>query len=208
MVEQGVSVERCAFSGSSAGSIAACLLVCGCDMRAVLEHAIATGADRFACRTEAATHLEGMLRSTLELFLPEDAAARCSNGHLNVFMYRVGSGHYFKSEFASRGQLIESVLASAHLPFYSNGSFSFRIGGDAHVDSECYVAGERSAVMTCRVNARSRVLIDYHDDAKMPGDAVWYRAGTPDMWRARFERGKEFALERRHLLPCAPRQTQ
>lgn len=72
--------------------------------------------------------LSEVVRKSLETTLPSDAHATCSGRtHVGVTRIYPYMRHKMLSEFESREDLIVSLMASCHLPLYSNGAFVTRL---------------------------------------------------------------------------------
>nr|ARI45076.1 adipose triglyceride lipase brummer [Leptinotarsa decemlineata] len=109
-------------SGASAGAIAACCLICDLpigDMTSDVLRVITEARSRSLGAFSPSFNIHKLLMENLEKFLPDDAHIRCS-GKLHVSLTRVWDGkNVVLSHFDSRDELIQVLLASAFIPFFS-----------------------------------------------------------------------------------------
>nr|CAH7734810.1 unnamed protein product [Callosobruchus chinensis] len=109
-------------SGASAGAIAACSLICDLpvgDMTSDVLRVCAEARKRSLGAFSPSFNINRLLLENLEKFLPDDAHIRCS-GKLHVSLTRVHDGkNVVISHFDSREELIQCLLASAFIPFFS-----------------------------------------------------------------------------------------
>ncbi|XP_023011944.1 1-acylglycerol-3-phosphate O-acyltransferase Pnpla3 isoform X2 [Leptinotarsa decemlineata] len=109
-------------SGASAGAIAACCLICDLpigDMTSDVLRVITEARSRSLGAFSPSFNIHKLLMENLEKFLPDDAHIRCS-GKLHVSLTRVWDGkNVVLSHFDSRDELIQALLASAFIPFFS-----------------------------------------------------------------------------------------
>ncbi|VEN48458.1 unnamed protein product [Callosobruchus maculatus] len=109
-------------SGASAGAIAACSLICDLpvgDMTSDVLRVCAEARKRSLGAFSPSFNINRLLLENLEKFLPDDAHIRCS-GKLHVSLTRVHDGkNVVISDFDSREELIQCLLASAFIPFFS-----------------------------------------------------------------------------------------
>ncbi|XP_050505997.1 1-acylglycerol-3-phosphate O-acyltransferase Pnpla3-like isoform X4 [Diabrotica virgifera virgifera] len=109
-------------SGASAGAIAACCLICDLpigDMTSDVLRVCTEARSRSLGAFSPSFNIHKLMLENLEKFLPEDAHIRCS-GKLHVSLTRVHDGkNVVVSQFDSREDLIQILLASAFIPFFS-----------------------------------------------------------------------------------------
>lgn len=194
--------SRYRFAGSSAGAYAAALAVCGVNAhdltRRVLQDVDVQAA--FERPSGGFGDIEAILRKWLVAALPENAAQRC-DGRLGVLLYKVDphEGHCMVWNYANKGDVVDAVLASMHLPVYSNGlTISAEFRGARYVDSGAF--GERNEAFVRLIPGRV-LLVDHRHDDTLSRDVPWYRIGTPEIWSRRFRAGIEYAnrvWEHRH----------
>lgn len=109
-------------SGASAGAIAACCLLCDLPLGDITS-------DVLRVCTEARTRTLGpfspsfnvqtILLEGLERFLPDDAHIRVS-GKLHISLTRICDGkNVIVTQFESRQDLLDALMASAFIPFFS-----------------------------------------------------------------------------------------
>ena len=176
---RNVDLSRCSHVGASAGALAAVLAVCDVDMNVAFETAArltdGTGA---TARGTLLGSWGGVCREWLGEILPEDAAERCTGTTTIVVSKLTGT---FKttvekmpvSEFADRQALIDTLMASVHVPFFMDGKLGATCGegenGDVFVDGSLGgLRGEELAAMASPmvagtdglVRARPRVVVD------------------------------------------------
>ncbi|GLC38577.1 hypothetical protein PLESTF_001545400 [Pleodorina starrii] len=120
-------------AGSSAGSLVAASLACGLTPARILDSFLDSVRD---CRTNGSyRRLEEVLHRQLEATLPPDAAERCA-GVATVCVTRLFPKPRTQriSAFASRSDLISSLMASCHIPSYFNGDVTTTYRGVRSVD--------------------------------------------------------------------------
>ncbi|VEN48461.1 unnamed protein product [Callosobruchus maculatus] len=109
-------------SGASFGAIAAVSMVLGIplgDMTSDVLRVCAEARKRSLGAFSPSFNINRLLLENLEKFLPDDAHIRCS-GKLHVSLTRVHDGkNVVISDFDSREELIQCLLASAFIPFFS-----------------------------------------------------------------------------------------
>ncbi|CAH1966930.1 unnamed protein product [Acanthoscelides obtectus] len=109
-------------SGASFGAIAAASVVIGIslgDMTSDVLRVCAEARKRSLGAFSPSFNINRLLLENLEKFLPDDAHIRCS-GKLHVSLTRVHDGkNVVISNFDSREELIQCLLASAFIPFFS-----------------------------------------------------------------------------------------
>ncbi|XP_021961349.1 1-acylglycerol-3-phosphate O-acyltransferase Pnpla3 isoform X2 [Folsomia candida] len=123
-------------SGASAGAIAACCLLCDAPLGQITKDVL-----RIATLARAKTlgpfspsfNIQKILKDGLEKILPEDAHIRVS-GKLHISLTRVyDRQNVIVSHFNSREELIQAVLCSAFIPFFS-GFLPPMLKGFRHMD--------------------------------------------------------------------------
>ncbi|XP_015431999.1 PREDICTED: LOW QUALITY PROTEIN: patatin-like phospholipase domain-containing protein 2 [Dufourea novaeangliae] len=109
-------------SGASAGAIAACCLLCDLPLGEITSNVL-----RVAREARQSTlgpfspsfNVQEILLESLQKFLPNDAHIRVS-GKLHISLTRVYDGkNVIVSQFSSREDLLQALLASAFIPFFS-----------------------------------------------------------------------------------------
>nr|CAI5829957.1 unnamed protein product [Callosobruchus analis] len=109
-------------SGASFGAIAAVSMILGIplgDMTSDVLRVCAEARKRSLGAFSPSFNINRLLLENLEKFLPDDAHIRCS-GKLHVSLTRVHDGkNVVISSFDSREELIQCLLASAFIPFFS-----------------------------------------------------------------------------------------
>uniref|UniRef100_A0A224X3Q6 triacylglycerol lipase n=1 Tax=Megacormus gertschi TaxID=1843536 RepID=A0A224X3Q6_9SCOR len=123
-------------AGASGGSLAACALICSVPLGETTSDVLRI-ALQARSRTLGPLHpgfdLNKILYDGLVRMLPEDAHLRC-NGRLHVSVTRVKDfKNVLLSEFNSRDDLIQALLCSCFIPFYS-GIVPPKFCGVAYVD--------------------------------------------------------------------------
>ncbi|XP_026672777.1 patatin-like phospholipase domain-containing protein 2 isoform X2 [Ceratina calcarata] len=123
-------------SGASAGAIAACCLLCDMPLGEITSNVL-----RVAREARQGTlgpfspsfNCQDVLLESLQKFLPNDAHIRVS-GKLHVSLTRVYDGkNVIVSQFSSREDLLQALLASAFIPIFS-GLFPPRFHGVRYMD--------------------------------------------------------------------------
>nr|XP_033321051.1 patatin-like phospholipase domain-containing protein 2 isoform X1 [Megalopta genalis]XP_033321052.1 patatin-like phospholipase domain-containing protein 2 isoform X1 [Megalopta genalis] len=123
-------------SGASAGAIAACCLLCDLPLGEITSNVL-----RVAREARQSTlgpfspsfNVQAILLESLQKFLPDDAHIRVS-GKLHVSLTRVYDGkNVIVSRFSSREDLLQALMASTFIPFFS-GLFPPRFHGIRYID--------------------------------------------------------------------------
>jgi hypothetical protein len=120
-------------AGASAGALIAAVANAGVPLPVVEEACIELAADCLANGTPG--RLGPALRALLEKHLPPDAHLRC-RGNTFVAVTRVVPvwRPMLVSDFRSREDLIEALMASAHIPLYLDGRWATRFRGQIVID--------------------------------------------------------------------------
>ncbi|KAJ8922499.1 hypothetical protein NQ315_007529 [Exocentrus adspersus] len=109
-------------SGVSAGAIAACCLICDLPIGEMTSDVLKVATEarsRSLGAFSPSFNIHQLLLEGFEKFLPDDAHIRVS-GKLHVSLTRVHDGkNVVVSQFDSREELIQVLLASAFIPFFS-----------------------------------------------------------------------------------------
>lgn len=119
--------EGVVWAGSSAGALCAVLAVCGvCPKDAVkVANSLADSAGVYERPLGLAGVWGSLIREWLDTLLPQDAAERCSSSvsiHITLWRgWRKGVGIERVSHFKDRDALIDSLMASVHIPWFLDG---------------------------------------------------------------------------------------
>lgn len=167
MKKYGVPYERCVLSGASAGAVVAALLLSGADTAEVRDWIgeCPLMLECFASSTGAALKARALMTSILQRFIPADMTMY--NGKLYILLCDQHKGLYFINTYRTRDELIEALLATTHVPYFSDGSYAYMFRGQPHVDGAWNCS--REGVLMCRPST-FKVLIDHSDDGWMHGD--------------------------------------
>ncbi len=137
--------RRTVWAGSSAGALCAALTLCEVDPWEAVK-----SAHRLAHELGLYTRKGGLfgvrgetIRRWLEELLPEDAAHRCGRGVLYIQVtvwsgWRSGLRVKRVSSFESRAALIDTLMASVHIPYFLDGRLFARFESNA-----CDLGGRR-----------------------------------------------------------------
>ncbi|XP_076116296.1 patatin-like phospholipase domain-containing protein 2 [Mytilus galloprovincialis] len=115
-------VENGIFAGASAGAIVSCCLLCGCCLGECTSFIL-----RLATKARSKSlgplhpsfNIVKILRDALNVVLPENAHTIAS-GKLFISLTRVSDRKaVLVSQYDSKEELIQALLCSAHIPFYS-----------------------------------------------------------------------------------------
>jgi hypothetical protein len=120
-------------AGASAGALIAAVANAGVPLPIVEEACVQLAADCLAHGTPG--RLGPGLRALLEKHLPPDAHLRCrGNTHVAVTKVVPVWRPEVVSDFESRADLIEALMASAHIPLYLDGRWATRFRGKLVID--------------------------------------------------------------------------
>ncbi|KAL3267309.1 hypothetical protein HHI36_011440 [Cryptolaemus montrouzieri] len=126
-------------SGASAGAIAACCLLCDMplgDLTSNVLRAATEARNKSLGALSPSYNINNLLLEGLEKYLPDDAHIRVS-GRLHISMTRVYDGqNVIVSQFDSREELIQALLATAFIPIVS-GLFPPKFKGVRYMDGGC-----------------------------------------------------------------------
>ncbi|KAH3883484.1 hypothetical protein DPMN_007441 [Dreissena polymorpha] len=115
-------IETCQFAGASAGAIVSCCLICNCCLGDCTTFTL-----RLATKARSSTlgplhprfKIVKILREALREVLP-DNAHEIASGKLHISLTRVSDWkNVVVSEYSSKEELIQALMCSAHVPFYS-----------------------------------------------------------------------------------------
>lgn len=126
-------------SGASVGATAACCLLCDLplgDLTSNVLRAATEARKRSLGPLSPSYNINNLLREGLEKYLPDDAHLRV-NGKLHISLTRVCDGrNVIVSQFDSREELIQALLASAFIPLVS-GLWPPKFKGFRYMDGGC-----------------------------------------------------------------------
>ncbi|XP_043256181.1 patatin-like phospholipase domain-containing protein 2 isoform X1 [Colletes gigas] len=109
-------------SGASAGAIAACCLLCDLPLGEITSNVLRVAREarqRTLGPFSPSFNVQEILLESLQKFLPNDAHIRVS-GKLHVSLTRVYDGkNVIVSQFSSKEDLLQALLASAFIPLFS-----------------------------------------------------------------------------------------
>ncbi|XP_076231056.1 brummer [Calliopsis andreniformis] len=123
-------------SGASAGAIAACCLLCDLPLGEITSNVLRVAREarqRTLGPFSPSFNVQEILLESLQKFLPHDAHIRVS-GKLHISLTRVYDGkNVIVSQFSSREDLLQALLASAFIPVVS-GLLPPRFHGVRYID--------------------------------------------------------------------------
>jgi hypothetical protein len=151
-------------AGASGGALLAALARCGVDAEAITESAYRLSLEHGVW--ERPLGLVGVwgriIEAWLDELLPDDAAARCNGGGLQVVVTRLPRFEQVPVEqFADKRDVLDAVMASAHVPFFLDGRAARPYRGAPCVDGQLpdFFRG-----YNCDHIQKGGVLFDYFDD--------------------------------------------
>ena len=165
------------FSGVSAGALSAVLCACDVDLLAAVDSAYKLSVD--AGVYERKLGLVGVWGPLVERWLhdllPADAVARCEGRVELVHASLWPPSRFVARQHATKDELVNSAMASVHLPFLLDGRATRRFKGRPCVDGS--VLASRDVVATRRPEGAPTLLVDHNDDlriarARKMGDIV------------------------------------
>jgi len=126
--------------GVSAGALAAVLVACQVDFDRSVRRAYDICVERDIFNRPGG--LQGVwgpiLRQWLDELLPENAHERCE-GRVKIIATRMPRMKLcYLEEFQTRDDLIDSLLASVHIPFFLDGNGSFKYKGETFIDGSIF----------------------------------------------------------------------
>ncbi|KAL5006657.1 hypothetical protein ScPMuIL_015463 [Solemya velum] len=115
-------LESAKFAGASAGAIVSCCLICDCCLGQCTSFTLKLASkarSRSLGPLHPSFHISKILRLALREILPENAH-KIASGRLFISLTRVSDKKsVLVSDYASKEELIQALLCSAHVPFYS-----------------------------------------------------------------------------------------
>ena len=126
--------------GVSAGALASVLVACQVDFDRSVRRAYDICLERDIFNRPGG--LQGVwgdiLRQWLDDLLPEDAHERCQ-GRVKIIATRMPRLKLcYLEDFQTRDDLIDSLMASVHIPFFLDGNGSFTYKGEAYIDGSIF----------------------------------------------------------------------
>lgn len=126
--------------GVSAGALASVLVACQVDFDRSVRRAYDICVERDIFNRPGG--LQGVwgaiLRQWLDDLLPENAHERCQ-GRVKIIATRMPRMKLcYLEEFQTRDDLIDSLLASVHIPFFLDGNGSFKYKDEAYIDGSIF----------------------------------------------------------------------
>lgn len=147
-LQEAIPFEGVQLSGASAGALTAALAACNVDLRASVDLAY-----KLAVEAELFTRPQGLagvwgpiIRRWLHELLPANAADLC-RGRVHIYMLQVWPQPGQRppvSDFATKEELIDALLASVHIPFFLDGKPWSKFRGARCVDGS--IAAPRDVV--------------------------------------------------------------
>lgn len=215
-----LDLSACSLSGVSAGALTAVLAASGADLEAAVERAHGLSVDAGVYRRGSLAGIWGpLVERWLSELTPPDLAARCT-GRVTLLQLAVwppwAAGAFSVATFADKQAVLDSALASAHVPLFLDGRFTRPLRGRLCVDGSAM--GPRSAVALGRrwsagggggggaaattaaaagAAPASVFLVDHNDDARVVrtrGD--WLRLTTREGLSTMFDLGRSYARAR------------
>lgn len=152
--------------GVSAGALASVLVACQVDLDRSVRRAYDICVERDIFNRPGG--LQGVwgaiLRQWLDELLPEDAHERCQ-GRVKIIATRMPRMKLvYLDEFATRDDVIDSLMASVHIPFFLDGNGSFTYKGEPYIDGSIFdfFFGNNSSLLT--IDGRSEIIDYFYDD--------------------------------------------
>eukprot|EP00469_Lotharella_globosa_P012881 CAMPEP_0167779026 /NCGR_PEP_ID=MMETSP0111_2-20121227/4582_1 /TAXON_ID=91324 /ORGANISM="Lotharella globosa, Strain CCCM811" /LENGTH=345 /DNA_ID=CAMNT_0007669399 /DNA_START=23 /DNA_END=1059 /DNA_ORIENTATION=- len=153
--------------GGSAGAVLSTFIASGVDLNHAVRVSYDIGMEARVWDKWNHFGLFGpLIRQWLEILLPPDAHIRCTN-RIRILLTRVpGFRQQYVSQFASREELIDAVMASVHVPFFLNWKPLKSFRGAYYMDGtlDDFVSGENSPILGCNGKA---FIVDYYEDPKL-----------------------------------------
>lgn len=201
-------LNHCRLVGASAGCLASVLAACDVDMDVAFDSAIRISKDArlWDRRLGLMGIWGGLVRQWLDELLPCDAHATCT-GHVHILAIRLlpRPRRHRLSHFATREELIDTCMASCHIPYFLDGSPVSRISGQRGIWIDgSFLAGRGAYARGPDGERRDLALVlDPKDDDKAPRDFL--RLRSVDGVREIYDRGTAYAEEliRMEALPEA-----
>jgi len=134
--DKGYDLDKVTFTGASAGSLTATLTAANVDFEKATEIALRLAEEGGVC--DRPLGLQGvwgtMIETWLDELLPEDVLDTVGD-RLSVLITPVPSfGKEKISRFTSRTDLIKTIMASVHIPWFINGKLTASHRGKAYID--------------------------------------------------------------------------
>jgi hypothetical protein len=159
-------VQEMNLIGVSAGALASVLVACQVDLDRAVRRAydISVEQDLFN-RPGGLQGIWGkILREWLEDLLPENAHEICTD-RVKIIATRMPRMRLeYLEEFESREALIDSLMASVHIPFFLDGNGVYKYKGQQYIDGSIwdFFYGNNSSLLT--IGGRSEIIDYFFDD--------------------------------------------
>eukprot|EP00208_Stichococcus_sp_RCC1054_P007605 CAMPEP_0206138018 /NCGR_PEP_ID=MMETSP1473-20131121/3011_1 /ASSEMBLY_ACC=CAM_ASM_001109 /TAXON_ID=1461547 /ORGANISM="Stichococcus sp, Strain RCC1054" /LENGTH=361 /DNA_ID=CAMNT_0053531321 /DNA_START=477 /DNA_END=1562 /DNA_ORIENTATION=+ len=163
-----MAAPEMAYVGASAGSLLVVLAACGVPAEAAVAGAARLAKEHgvFERPLGVAGIWGNIIRAWLDELLPPDALERCRD-RVSLVVTRVPSfRQQYLHSFTSREDLLDAVLASAHIPFLLNWAPVARMRGEWLLDGSLqdFIQWKNSDLLTCDGKA---FVVDYSQDEKL-----------------------------------------
>eukprot|EP00892_Ulva_mutabilis_P003701 jgi/Ulvmu1/1702/UM116_0015.1 len=122
-LQEKYDLTKVPMAGASSGSLVACLSACGVDPDLIVEEAyqLSIQNDIWNRKFGLLGIWGGLIRNWLDKLLPDNAHELVSH-RLHVIIAKAPTLNLFEiNQFDSKEDLIEAVMASAHVPFFLDG---------------------------------------------------------------------------------------
>ena len=167
-LSQRFDLSRVPMTGASGGAITAALARCGVGLDEIADSAYRLALEHRVWERPMglAGSWGGVIEGWLHELLPADAAERCRGG-LGVVITQLPSCRQVSvSDFADKADLVDCIMASAHVPLLLDGRVARACRGVASVDGSFpdFFAGANCEFLTAGGDA---VVFDYYDDANI-----------------------------------------
>ena len=168
---------RVSFAGASAGALAAALAACDVDMAASarLAYELAERENFYTRRLGLVGVFGPVVREWLWELLPADCAATCS-GRVHVATVELPAllraprhvlpRRCVHRDFADKADLVDCLLASAHVPYLMDGRARARFRGRMHLDGSALLRGR---VERIAAPGLKHLWLCYADDPAVSG---------------------------------------
>ncbi|CAL5223367.1 g5872 [Coccomyxa viridis] len=161
-------LTRWQMRGASAGGLVACIAACNVDPEKAYEaaHRISEENKLFERPLGLAGVWGNLVRQWLNEVLPDNAAELC-RGRLKVVVTRVPSFQLtYIDDFATKEELIDACMASAHIPFFLDWRATAKYRGDRYIDGSLtdFINSNNSHLIHCDGEA---LILDYFQDEEL-----------------------------------------
>eukprot|EP01023_Acetabularia_acetabulum_P045379 TRINITY_DN4597_c0_g1_i1.p1 TRINITY_DN4597_c0_g1~~TRINITY_DN4597_c0_g1_i1.p1 ORF type:complete len:302 (+),score=26.67 TRINITY_DN4597_c0_g1_i1:91-996(+) len=168
-----VDLNQISITGASSGALVAGLVGSGVDLDTAVESAYQLSMDNNIWdRPLGVIGIWGpIIREWLYQLLPEDAVTSCRD-RIEIILLEIPSfQQVLVSDYLTKDELVDALLASAHVPFLLDGNLAVQFRGKRYMDGSIpdFIRYENSPLLVQDGNA---VVVDYSQDERLKAERL------------------------------------